>query len=54
MTEDEVKRMKGQGGDLSNRLVSVQYTKPPDVVARTADVLDKFGNNDEARQLRGW
>ena len=54
VTEDEVKRMKGEGGDLSNRLVSVQYTKPPDVVARTADVLDKFGNNDEARQLRGW
>ena len=54
VTEDEVKRMKGQGGDLSARVVLVQCTKPPEVVAKTAIVLDKYGHNVEARQLRGW
>ena len=50
MTEDEVKRMKGEEEDL----LCVQCTKPPEVVAKTADVLDKCGYNEEARQLRGW
>ena len=50
MTEDEVERMKRRGGDI----LSVQCTKPPEVVTRTADLLDKWGFNDEARQLRGW
>ena len=54
MTEDEVKRMKGVGGHLPDRLVHVQCTKPPQVVARTADILDKWGCNVEARILRGW
>ena len=54
VTEDEVKRMKGEGGDLSDRVVSVQLTKPPEVVARSAIVLDKYGHNAEARKLRGW
>ena len=52
VTEDEVKRMKGEGGSLSDRVV--QCTKPPEVVARTTIVLDKYGNNVEARRLRGW
>ena len=54
VTEDEVKRMKGEGGLLSDRVVFVQCTKPPEVVARTVNVLDKYGRNWEARQLRGW
>ena len=54
MTEDEVKRMKGKGGYLSNRVAIVQCTKPPKVVARTAIVLDKYGHNETARKLRGW
>ena len=54
VTEDEVKRMKGEGGDLPYQLISFQYTKPPDVVTRIADIIAKFGHNDEARQLRGW
>ena len=54
MTEDEVKRMKGEGGFLSDRVVLVQGTKPPEVVARTAIVLDKYGHNEAARKLRGW
>ena len=54
VTEDEVKRMKGEGVDLSDRVVLVQCTKPPEVVARCAIVLDKYGHNEEARRLRGW
>ena len=54
VTEDEVKRMKGEGVYLSDRVVFVQFTKPPEVVARTVNVLDKYGHNKEARHLRGW
>ena len=53
LTEDEVKRIKGEE-DLSDRVVHVQCTKPPEVVARSAIVLDKYGHNEEARRLRGW
>ena len=53
LTEDEVKRMKG-GLYVSDRVVLVQCTKPPEVVARTTIVLDKYGHNREARKLRGW
>ena len=54
MTEDEVERMKGEEGDLPGRVVHVQCTKPPEVVTRTADVLDKFRHKVSAIQLRGW
>ena len=54
VTEDEVKWMKGEGGYLSDGLVHVQFIKPPEVVARTVNVLDKYRHNEEARQLRGW
>ena len=54
MTEDEVERMKGDGRNLPDRVVIVQYTKPPEVATRTADVLDKFRYKVSARQLRGW
>ena len=54
MTEDEVKRMKGEGRGLSDKVVLVQFTKPPEVVARASIVLDKCGHNEEARKLRGW
>ena len=53
VTEDEVKRMKG-GRSLFDRVVLVQCTKPPEVVARTVNALDKYGYNEEARWLRGW
>ena len=53
LTEDELKRMKG-GGYLPDRVVIVQFTKPPEVVAKTAIVLDKYGHNESARLLRGW
>ena len=54
MTEDELKRMKGEGVSLSHRVALVQCTKPPEVVARTVNVLAKYGHNGEANQLRGW
>ena len=54
VTEDEVKRMKGEGGLLSDKFVLVQWAKPPEVVARTVNVLDKCGHNKEASLLRGW
>ena len=56
VTEDEVKRMKENRGYLpfSVNVVSVQYTKPPEVVTRTADLLVKFRHNSEARKLKGW
>ena len=54
VTEDEVKRMKEQGGDLSDRVVRAHCTKPPEVVARTTNVLDRSGHNKEAKLLRGW
>ena len=54
VTEDEVERMKGERGSLSARVVVVQCTKPPEVVARTTNMLDKYGHNEAARWLRGW
>ena len=54
VTEDEVKRIKEERGRLSYRAVFVQFTKPPEVVARPAKLLDKYGHNEEARQMRGW
>ena len=53
VTENDVKR-KVEGGYLTFRLARVQCTKSPEVVTRTADILDKWGFNDEARMLRGW
>ena len=54
VTEDEVKRMKEQGGDLSYRIVRAHCTKPPQVVTKTTIVLDRSGQNKEASLLRGW
>ena len=53
VTEDEAKRMKGERS-LLDRVVHVQCTKPPEVVTRTAVVLEKFRYKESARQLRGW
>ena len=54
VTEDEVKKMKGKGGDLFYQPIPIQCTKPSKVVTRTAAILAKFGHNEKARQLRGW
>ena len=52
VTEDEVKRMKG--GRLSDSIVRAHSNKPPEKVARTTNVLDRYGHNEDASQLRGW
>ena len=54
LTEDEVKRMKVEGGDLLYQRIPLKCTKPSEVVTRIADVMSKFGHNEEAMQLRGW
>ena len=54
VTGDEVKRMKEEGVGLSDRVVLVQCTKPPELMTRTANVLDKYEYYEEARLLRGW
>ena len=54
MTEDEMKKRKGVGGPLLDRVVCVQLTKPPKVAARTTTVLEQYGHNKEASLLRGW
>ena len=48
VTEDEVERMKGERWDLSDIVALIQCTKPPEVVARTTNVLDKYGHNEAA------
>ena len=53
VTEDELERMKGKGGLLSDGLVYLQCTKPSEMVARTVKLLDKNQHNVSARQLRG-
>ena len=54
VTEDEVTRKKKEKGDLSDEVVFVQYTKPPEVVARTAALLEEYQYYPGAQQLRGW
>ena len=54
VTEDAVKWAKGDGRDLSDRVVHAHCTKPPEVVASTAIVLDKCRHNEAASLLRGW
>ena len=53
VTKDEVKRMKGEEGCLSDRVVLVQFTKPPEVVARTGIVLNIYRHKKTATLLRG-
>ena len=54
VTENEVKRMKGEGGDLLYQLISIQFTKPPKAVTRTAHLMAKVGHTMEVKRLRGW
>ena len=54
VTSNEVKRMRGEGGYIHDRVVSVQCTKPPEVLTRTADILSKFKYTEIVRKLTGW
>ena len=54
VTKDELERMKPISRGLSYALVSTQCNKPSELATRTADLLELFGHDDEAMQLRGW
>ena len=54
VTEDEVKSMKRKEGILLDRLIGLDCSRPPELVNKTATVLDKFGYTGVARKLRGW
>ena len=58
VTEDEVESIKVEGDSqftsVPDRVVVVQLIKSPDVVKKTAEVLDKYGHNEEAKLLKGW
>lgn len=53
VTEDELKTLT-EGRDLLAILVCIQHTKPPNVVYKTAALLDKLGYKEEPSELRGW
>ena len=52
VTEQEVEELKPAVWPWSY-LVCIQCTKPPDVVTRTAELLDEAGQNEDANLLRG-
>ena len=53
VTEDDMKRLKDERGNVPTRLILVHCTKPEDQVYKTAAVLDNFGCKQEASELRG-
>ena len=54
LSEDEVKRMRGERGELLDQVISKKCAKHQEDVTRTAGVLDKFGEKERAAKLRGW
>ena len=52
ITEQELEDWKTHGFDF-DRLVRIQCTKPPDVVTRTAELLDGVNETHCANILRG-
>ena len=52
ITEEGLEDLKTTDVDF-NRLVSIQCTKPPDVMTRTAELLDGVNETRCASQLRG-
>lgn len=53
LAEEELKGIKGEKVHLRDRVVIIQCTKAPEVVAKTVNVLNKFGNTKEADRLIG-
>ena len=53
VTKQDLESLRSAADRLWYRLVDIQYTKSPDVVTRTAELLDEVGHNEEASQLRG-
>ena len=52
VTEQELEELKPAVWPWSH-LVYIQCTKPPDVLTRTAELLDEAGQKVEANHLRG-
>ena len=52
VTEQEVKVLKPDVWSW-RRLAEIQYTKPPDVVKRTAKLLAEVGCDAQRKQLKG-
>ena len=52
ITEQELEDLK-RGYYVFNHLVCIQCTKPPDVVTRTAELLDGVNERHRANKLRG-
>ena len=52
ITDQELEDLKWTYVDF-NRLVRIQCTKPPDVVTRTAELLDGVNERRYANMLRG-
>ena len=51
ITEQEMEKLKPLAWPW-RRLVKIQYTKPPDVVKRTAEVLPEVGCDKERMGLK--
>ena len=52
ITEQDLEDLKTTDVDF-NRLVRIQCTKPPDVMTRTAELLDGVNERHHANKLRG-
>ena len=52
VTKQEVEELK-QTGWPWRRLVVIQYTKPPDIVKRTTELLAEVGHGEEGISLKG-
>ena len=52
VTEQEMEELKPHVWPW-DRLVVIQYTKPPDVVKRTAELLAELGHDAEEKRLKG-
>ena len=52
ITEEELEDLK-QADFVFNRLVCIQYTKPSDVMTRTAELLGGVNERHHANKLRG-
>ena len=52
VTEEEVEGLKPVVRPWA-RLVLIQCRKPPEVVKRTAELLDGVGHNEEGSRLKG-
>ena len=52
LTEQEMEELKPLDWPW-NRLVQIQYTKPPDVAKRTAELIAEVGRDEERMGLEG-